>query len=103
MEVVTLTLLKAHLNVEPEDAEYDDLLSGNLAAAIRTVENRTGSTFEPGDLAIVEADLPAARQAVLLLAGHWFRNRETVVIGVTAVEVPMAVEYLITPLARMRV
>jgi uncharacterized phiE125 gp8 family phage protein len=36
-------------------------------------------------------------QAMLLLIGHWFANREAVAIGVTAVPVPMAVEALCEP------
>jgi uncharacterized phiE125 gp8 family phage protein len=37
------------------------------------------------------------RQAMLLLIGHWYRNRESVAFGVTASEIPQAVKSLLTP------
>ena len=39
----------------------------------------------------------ALRQAMLLLIGHWYENREAVVVtpGVTAVKVPLAVDSLL--------
>jgi uncharacterized phiE125 gp8 family phage protein len=45
------------------------------------------------------ADVPDAyKQAILLLVGHWFENRESVVVGqgYTATNVPMAVMDLLT-------
>jgi len=36
-------------------------------------------------------------QAMKLLVGHWFENREGVLIGVTARELPLAVQSLIFP------
>jgi uncharacterized phiE125 gp8 family phage protein len=35
--------------------------------------------------------------AVMLTVGHWYANRETVVVGEGAAEVPMAVEALLAP------
>ncbi|KPX09496.1 hypothetical protein ALO75_200090 [Pseudomonas syringae pv. coryli] len=35
------------------------------------------------------------QQAVLLLVGHWYANREAVVIGTITAEVPLAVERLL--------
>ena len=35
------------------------------------------------------------KQAVLLTIGHWYANRETVVVGRIASEVPMAAKYLL--------
>lgn len=37
----------------------------------------------------------AARQAILLLVGHWHAHREAVVTGTTATEVPLAVDRLL--------
>lgn len=37
------------------------------------------------------------RQAILLTAGHWVENRESVVIGTIATEVPQAAEMLLFP------
>lgn len=100
IDVVTLEELKAQ--VRADDSE-DGLLKIMLAASIRTIENRTGRTFADGDSPIAAADADVARMAVLLLAAHWFRNRETVSVGVMASELPMSVEYLITPIAKLAV
>jgi uncharacterized phiE125 gp8 family phage protein len=52
------------------------------------------------------ADMPAAwvanvpepiRFAILLLVAHWYRNREAVVIGQSAVNLPFAVDALLQP------
>ncbi len=43
----------------------------------------------------LKAEAPEAVQAILLLLGHWFRNREAVVTGTISTEVEMAVEALV--------
>lgn len=44
------------------------------------------------------AAVPAPiKQAILLLVGHWYENREASVIGTTVAELPMAVESLLFP------
>ena len=44
------------------------------------------------------AELPAPlAQAMLLLIGHWYKNRESVVTGAIAVNLPQAVDALIGP------
>lgn len=44
------------------------------------------------------ASVPAAiRHALLLLIGHWYENRESVVIGAPVASLPMAVESLLAP------
>lgn len=48
-------------------------------------------------------DVPAAiRHAMLLLVGHWYENRESVVVGTTTVQVPLAVQALLGPYRRVR-
>jgi len=39
---------------------------------------------------------PAIKQAIMLLIGHWFTNRETVVVGTIVAQVPFAVEALLS-------
>jgi len=46
---------------------------------------------------------PAIKHAILLLVGHWFANRETVVTGTIATAMPMAVDALLAPLRRIGV
>ena len=42
------------------------------------------------------SDVPEAiKQAVLLTIGHWYENRQTVVVGRSVSEIPMAAQYLL--------
>lgn len=45
-----------------------------------------------GDVSDVDQGI---KQAVLLTIGHWYANRETVVVGRIATEIPMAAKYLL--------
>jgi len=48
-------------------------------------------------------DVPAAiRHAMLLLIGHWYEHRESVVVGGNPVQVPLAVQALLRPYRRVR-
>jgi len=96
-----LRQFRMQVRLENDDDSEDPVLEPMLAAAMRAVENRTGRTFGSGDYAIGDANMPVANQAALMLAAHWYRNRESVAVGTPTVELPMAVEYLIAPLARM--
>lgn len=42
------------------------------------------------------------KQAILLLVGHWYENREAAVVGTIATKVPFAVEALLWPQRVMR-
>lgn len=43
-------------------------------------------------------DVPAPiKQAILLMIGHWYANREAVAIGQTAIEIPLAARALLFP------
>ena len=47
------------------------------------------------------SDTPEAlRQALLLLVGHWYENREAVVVGTSVVDMPKAVDALVAPYRR---
>lgn len=37
------------------------------------------------------------KQAMLLMIGHWYENREAVTVGVTAMPMPMSAHYLLNP------
>ena len=67
------------------DQTYPDL--ADRIAAIR-VEYIVGVTT---------ADLvdKAIKQAVLLTIGHWYQNREAVIVGRIATELPMSAKYLL--------
>jgi len=49
------------------------------------------------------SDVPAAiRQAMLLLIGQWYDNREAVTVGAAGSPMPMAVDALLAPYRRIR-
>lgn len=103
-------IIKQHVRLEPDFDEDDTLLDTYATAAQRLVENRTGrklyatatdvpkdpETGEPTDdsALVLDDDLTTA---MLLLIGHWYANREAVVIGSITSDVPMAVDALISP------
>lgn len=64
-------------------------------ASCITVRAIVGYGSNPGDVP------QPLRHAILMLAGHWYENRETVVVGQAPAEVPFAVEALISPYRRV--
>ncbi|MDI5890608.1 head-tail connector protein [Halomonas rhizosphaerae] len=108
--MLDLSIIKPHVRLELDETDEDVLLETYATAAQRLVENRTGRTLyatdgeiptdsetgEPTDdsALVLDDDLTTA---MLLLIGHWFENREAVVIGSSPAELPMAVEALISP------
>lgn len=68
--VVTVNELKAHLRVDSNDE--DNLLSNMIYASQGHIENLMGQAF-----ADITGETPAPlKQAVLMLAAHWFEGRE---------------------------
>lgn len=63
---------------------------------------QAGYTVDPldPDVWLAPADI---QQAVKLLVGHWFENRESVVVGETAQEIPLSVQMLVSSRARVAV
>jgi len=50
------------------------------------------------------ASVPAAiKQAILMIIGHWFTNRETVAIGQTVADIPFGASALLAPYRRVGV
>ena len=87
--------LKAHLNIAGDlDAVDGAVLPRFLTAATRHVENDLGIRltdfveFPDGPPEDVE-------QAVLMLAAHWYENREATLVGVTAQQVPFGYDSII--------
>lgn len=48
-----------------------------------------------GDAADIAANQAAIPHAIMMMVGHWYANRETVVLGAAAVEMPMAAKDLL--------
>jgi uncharacterized phiE125 gp8 family phage protein len=66
------------------------------------VTYQAGYTVDPLDQDVWDA--PAdLKQAVKLLVGHWFENREAVVVGTITSDVKMSVEMLVAPHTRVAV
>jgi uncharacterized phage protein (predicted DNA packaging) len=92
MSIITLTDLKAHLNVT--FATDDALITGKIAAAeswiaIFTGENWPSVSADPVD--------DALKEAIRQLAAHLYANREASLIGVTSQELPFGLLDLLTP------
>ncbi|MEH2542817.1 head-tail connector protein [Bradyrhizobium sp. AZCC 1699] len=79
MALLTLTDAKAHLNVTTE--ADNDLITAKLAAASDWVAAYTGAQ-------ITEATPARVNEAILMLTGHLFANREATLIGLSAEQLP---------------
>lgn len=87
-----LTLEDVRQHVRP-DGDQDGYLEVMMAAARRSVENQIDRPIVEG-----EPDEAVINAAMLLLIGHWFANREAVVVGAQKAEMPMSVTYLLMPI-----
>lgn len=98
MTLVDLSLLKKHVRAD-EFSEDDEYLEHLLNAAVEYVTTATNRTAE--ELAGDDGKLPATLQhAVLLIAGHWYNQREAV-SGVQMAEVPYTMQALIKPYRKL--
>lgn len=81
--MTALSDLKAQLNLTDEGD--DELLTRYVAAAEKFTANFVG-----GETPVTYSSAPADLcQAVLLLAAHWYENREATLVGVSAHELPL--------------
>lgn len=100
MATVKLELLKRHVRAD-DFSDDDQYLAHLLDAAeqyVSTATNRSSKELlELGD----GENLPATlQQAVLLIAGHWYNQREAV-SGVQMAEVPYTLQALIKPYRKL--
>lgn len=99
--MIDLAVVKAHLRVDHDDE--DTLIQGYTDAALSAFETWTNRKLiadgevlpEPVGNALVISK--AILQGALLLIGTWYNSRESVVIGVSAAELPMATNALWKP------
>jgi len=92
--MIDLSLIKLHLRVDGD--EEDGLIGSYLSAAVEYVQQHCDRRLVdvpegPEQMALTDD----VKQAILLLVGHWYANRESVVVGVSAAEVPMGVPALL--------
>ncbi len=112
--MLELDIIKQHVQLELDFVEDDTLLDTYSTAARRLIENRIGRTLYatqgeiPTETDPVTGEVTATDEdalvldddittAMLLLIGHWYANRESVVVGSITSELPMAVNSLILP------
>lgn len=99
MATVDLALLKKHVRAD-DFSDDDEYLTHLLTAAEQYVCRATNRSAEEllqmGD-GIFPAEL---QQAVLLIAGHWYNQREAV-SGVQMAEVPYTLQALIKPYRKL--
>lgn len=94
-------MVKAHLRVRHslEDA-YISVLVEAAAQAFNDQTNRVlvdPAASLPDPLGNALQPTKAIQQGMLLLIGHWYVNREDVVIGTIATALPKATEFLWKP------
>ncbi|GHA34971.1 hypothetical protein GCM10007989_33600 [Devosia pacifica] len=90
--MTALTDLKAQLNIVDDDAD-DGLLNRKIAAAEASVSADIGA-----ETPVSYADAPAdLQEAILMKAAHLYENREAVLVGISANELPMGYADLIAP------
>lgn len=87
---VSLDLLKSQMNLTGTDD--DALLSHKIAAAEQWISDQIGK-----DMADIDPMPATLTEAVLQLAAAWYEQREAVLIGIGANEVPFGVRDLIRP------
>lgn len=82
MAVVPLTLAKAHMNIVGSDD--DELITHYLGAAEDFITDFTGKP--------IQTPAPASlKQAILMIASHWYENREASLVGISAATLPLGV------------
>ncbi len=92
--MTALAALKAHLNIIGE--HDDELLTSKLDAAIM----HTAGHVESDDPITWDTAPADVRQAILMLAGHWYENREATLVGVPASVLPLGYHDLLLPYRR---
>lgn len=95
--MLDLSLVKKHLNIEPEFTDDDFYICNLIEAAEEIVKNHV-MPDSPDDLLDENGDyLPNVRHAILLLVGTFYANRESVAYGIPN-KVPHGYEYILQQL-----
>lgn len=97
MAIVTVDILKEELALTPDLGTADDaLLARKIDAAQAHIERGLGYKITDRFGGVGQDAIPAdLAQAVCMLAGHWFENREGTLVGVSAQVLPMGVSDII--------
>lgn len=99
MELVPLSLVKQAVRADDFDLD-DTLLTHYRDAALETVIGRTNRDAREL-LELGGGELPLRlKQAVLLLVGHWYNQREEATMGQMS-SIPMGFEALVRPFQKL--
>lgn len=94
----TLTTLSSSIYTVPAFAEPAVIRLADTQVWPDVYDREDAVQVEYVTGATTASDVPAPlRHAVQLLVGHWYANRESVIVGTSAMETPMAVESLCAP------
>lgn len=101
--MINLTLLKTHLRLETSETIEDVYLQHLIDTAIETFNLTTNRTLVEFDAVLpdpvgktLKITIPIVHGALILI-GHWYNNREAVVLGIPAAELPMGTQRLWAP------
>lgn len=103
--MLSLELIKQQLRLEIDYVGEDDLLMLYSAAALRLIESHTRRTLVQESEADIDPELNLVfsgdvRLAALLIIGHWYANRESVVVGASGAQLPLGFDALLQPYVR---
>jgi len=94
-EILTLAEVKTHLRVGSDTSE-DSLITTYITAAREYVEGYQNRIYlSPDEEVTAETMTCVEKAACLLLIGHWYENRQAVVLGTPPSDVPFAVKALL--------
>lgn len=91
-----ITLVRSHLRLD-DDADQNALIQSYIDSAKAYVEQHCDRKLVdrepegPDEMALTKD----VEQAILLLVGHWFSNREGVVVGAPSAEVQLGIDRLL--------
>lgn len=92
-----IALVRSHLRLDDVDEDQDALIQNYIDSAKAYVEQHCDRKLVdsepegPGEMALTKD----VEQAILLLVGHWFSNREGVVVGAPSAEVQLGIDRLL--------
>jgi uncharacterized phiE125 gp8 family phage protein len=93
--VTALAALKSHLNLTDLAASDDSDLTLKLDAAILYTSDRVEID---GGNSLTWDNAPAdLKHAILMLAAHWYANREAILLGVQSASTPYGFDDLVRP------
>ena len=94
-EILTLAEVKTHLRVGSDTSE-DSLITTYITAAREYVEGYQNRIYLSTDEEVTAETMTGIEKAAcLLLIGHWYENRQAVVLGTPPSDVPFAVKALL--------